>query len=338
MGKKKSAAPASSSVVSTINSNMANPNDSNTTPPITSSVRLIESKSGVLPFPGRVNGELTQNVESFVTSVDAVIVTKGLTSNEETIAEGLSHLAIGKGDITHYVRCGIIKDCTSWVDLKAALRRIYGTQKDLDIVLQMREIIKLKDRHGKTFISNTATINDHLNEFFARLENSPWATGDSISFKNLNLLLKLGICTASLPDALVNSFDKKFSTTSNEADIIEQILKHSPKVANLDLSIMEERVSHNEASSVVGAISSDNKTVIKCHNCSKIGHYKSDCRVRYCSIHKTKGHAYKDCKKRLGSSSKSNSNGSSSSSSSNKSTSSASSENFQKDKKNQSKD
>ena len=79
-------------------------NDPTNSAPVTSSFRLIESKSGVQPFSGRVSGVLIQSVESFVTSVDAVIVTKGLTSNEETIAEGLSHLAIGKGDITHYVR------------------------------------------------------------------------------------------------------------------------------------------------------------------------------------------------------------------------------------------
>ena len=335
---KKSVAPLIPPAVAST-SRMANdPSDPTTPAPITNSFRLIESKSGVQPFQGRVNGVITQNVESFLTSVDAVIVTKGLSSPEETIAEGLSHLAIGKGDITHYVRCGIIKDCTSWVDLKAALRRIYGTQKDLDTVLQLREIIKLQNRHGRTFIANTATINDHLNEFFARLGNSTWATGDSITFKNLNLLLKLGICTASLPDALVNSFDKNFTTTSNEADVIDQILKHSPKVSNLDSSIMEERVSQTEASAVVGAISSDSKAVIKCYNCSKIGHYKTDCRVKYCSIHKTRSHAFRDCKKRPGYNSKGNSNTNSNSNNQNKTTNSTSSENFQKDKKNQSKD
>ena len=332
MGKKKAIAP--NPVVPSTSNMPTDPSDSTNPAPITGSFRLIESKSGVQPFPGRVNGVLTQNVESFVTSVDAVIVTKGLTSNEETIAEGLSHLAIGKGDITHYVRCGIITDCTSWVELKAALRRIYGTQKDLDTVLQLREIIKLQDRRGKTFIANTATINDYLSEFFTRLENSTWASGGVISFKELKLLLKLGICTASLPDALVNSFDKKFSTTSNEADVVEQILKHSPKVPNLDPSIMEEGVSHSEASSVVGAVSSEPKTVVKCHNCSKLGHYKTECRVRYCSIHKTKGHAYKDCKKRPGYNSKGHSN----KDSQDKSAGSSSSENFQKDKKSQSKD
>ena len=328
MGKKKSTPVVATSTMQSTS------NDPTNSAPVTSSFRLIESKSGVQPFPGRVNGVLIQSVESFVTSVDAVIVTKGLTSNEETIAEGLSHLAIGKGDITHYIRCGIIKDCTSWVDLKAALRRIYGTQKDMDTVLQLRQIVKLQDRHGKTFIANTATINDHINEFFTRLENSIWANGDSISLKDLKLLLKLGVSTASLPDALVNAFDKKFDTTSNEADIMEQIIKHSPRVANLDPSIMEENVSQNvsltEASTVVGAISSEHKTVAKCHNCSKLGHYKSECRVRYCSIHKTKGHAYKDCKKRPGY----NSKGNSSNNSQNKSTGSTNSENFQKDKKN----
>ena len=158
-------------------------------PPVSSSFRLIESKSGVQPFPGRVNGILVQNVESFVTAVDAVIVTKGLSSNEETIAEGLSHLAIGKGDITHYVRCSIIKDCTSWTDLKNALRRIYGTQQDKDIVLQLREIVKLQDRHGKSFIANTAVINDYLNEFFIRLKDSNWMTGDTICYIYIILVL-----------------------------------------------------------------------------------------------------------------------------------------------------
>ena len=163
---------------------------------------------------------------------------------------------------------------------------------------------------------------------------------DSISFKNLNLLLKLAICTASLPDALLNSFDKKFSTDSNEADVIEQIYKHSPKITNFDPSILEERVSQPEASSVIGAISSDAKRIVKCYNCGKSGHVKPECRVKFCCIHKTNNHAYKDCYKNKKNSSSSGKNSSDNTGSNNNSsnTNSSNSENFQKDKKKQSKD
>ena len=212
-GKRQTPRASPDSTVNQVASTSQNPAQLVAT--MQTNVRLIETKSGICPFPGRVNGVLTRNLESFITSVDAVIVTKNLTDPEATLAEGLSHLEIGKGDISHFVRYGIIEDCKSWVELRAALRRLYGTQSDIDIALQLREIVKLQDRRGRSYVANTATINDYLKEFIARLSNSNWVTNDSKNLKNLSLLLKLAVSTASLPDALVRVFDKPFTKNSN---------------------------------------------------------------------------------------------------------------------------
>ena len=88
--------------------------------------------------------------------------------------------------------------------------------------------------------------------------------------------------------------------------LFRQIEKHISKMQWIDLSILQGKKAENHAPKQVAYINasgsqttqSSNRSQKKsfcCFNCNKEGHAKKDCKVKYCSLHKTNSHNWKDC-------------------------------------------
>ena len=114
---------------------------------------------------------------------------------------------------------------------------------------------------------------------------------------------------ASLPEPLVNSFDKPLTKISSETDIMDQVVKHKGKLTDFDVTILEGKEMMNktkkkENTQEIGVVNTtENRTHptvnmrggVTCHNCNRRGHVIRNCYAHYCSIHNTTGHSYSQC-------------------------------------------
>ena len=290
------------------------------TQPITVTHTLTNFKSGIEPFAGRVNGELRQGVEVFIDSIDNHLNTKKITDPREAFVEAKAHFNLSQGDLGECSRSIFYRDCTTWEDLKGFLRATYGTGEQKDLVLGLRQVLKLHNRKGNSFVTQNAKINDGVVDFITNLGNSDWADLNGkrgISLKNLGRLLQLSVGLLSLPDALVNTFDAEFSPTATENDVMAQISKNVGKMAVPDSTILRgvgregravSAVSRAWSSRAVADTSSrgsrqsgtvgggGQKKGFKCFNCGREGHVKMNCMVRYCGFHQSSNHNWKECK------------------------------------------
>ena len=90
--------------------------------PIMAAQQLIHGKSGVSLFSGRINNYLTQPLETWITSVDSAIASKGITNETLELNEAKSYFDYNKGDISSYLRCRAHDKIKTWQELKVYLR------------------------------------------------------------------------------------------------------------------------------------------------------------------------------------------------------------------------
>ena len=282
------------------------------TPQPSVSFQVINTRTSLVPFAGKIQGVLQQNLESFLHAVDDLLAAKRLTDDHIVLAEAKSYLDLTKGDLGAWSRSLAYTKCRTWGEMKTFLRSVYGLQKDQDAVLQLRELFKLADRKGRSLVANNALTNDLLSDLRLTLETSSWvnSTDHTIKLDNLVTLLQLSCMTANLPDNLVANFDIDFDENSNETDVYKQVQKHSKKVTNLDTSIFLGK-GLNEKPATAAAVKEPPTAVAatrynssgptshkgECLNCRRPGHIAKFCRSLYCYIHKTNRHALQDCSK-----------------------------------------
>ena len=75
-------------------------------------------KSALIPFAGRINGQLIQPVEVFIDSIEAHLANKSVTDPEEQLREASVHLDLVKGDLGAASRAKAYRKCTTWDNLK----------------------------------------------------------------------------------------------------------------------------------------------------------------------------------------------------------------------------
>ena len=76
-----------------------------------STTTIINARAGVTPFCGKESGELKQSVENFISSIDSLIVTKGLTDKTLVLNEAKSYLEFSKGDLAYWSRSISFRNC-----------------------------------------------------------------------------------------------------------------------------------------------------------------------------------------------------------------------------------
>ena len=275
---------------------------------------IISARAGVTPFCGREGNELKQSVENFITSIESLVATKGLKDKQLIRNEAKSFFDYSKGDLSYWARTISFRSCNDWETLKCFLRKVYGGYSDIGLVRDMGSILRHVNRAGYSMVANGAKINDRMLEFLSKIKNSDWVTGDAIALADFATLIQLGLVMASLPEPLVNCFDKPLTKNSTEIDIMEQVVKHKGKVADFDLTILDGKeavgkTKRKEGAQEIGVVNvTDNiarssvntRNNVTCHNCNRRGHVIRDCYARYCSTHNTAGHAYMNCWGRSG--------------------------------------
>ena len=277
-----------------------------TTPATTT---IINAKSGVTPFFGREAGELKQSVENFISSIESLIVTKNLTEETLILNEAKSYLDFSKGDLAYWSRTIGFRNCKNWESLKSFLRKVYGGYSDIGLVRDLGSVLRHVDRKGYSMVANGAKVNDRMLEFVAKLEPTDWVENGAIKLDNFAILIQLGIMIASLPEPLVNTFDKPLTKQSSETDIMDQVIKHKGKLSDFDITILEGKETMNktkkkENTQEIGVVNTtDSRTHptvnmgggVTCHNCNRKGHVIRNCYAHYCSFHNTTGHSYSQC-------------------------------------------
>ena len=278
---------------------------------MTSNVTVVNTRSAITPFHGRIDGNISQSVESWIGSVEAHLVSNNIIEEELRIQAAKSFMDLAKGDLQDWVRSKYFESCSTWEALKSFLREIYGGDRFNTANMLIRSLILMSNRQGLSFIQNNAIIYDRTKEVIQRLAQSSWATtpkdaakattGYFISSENLQSLLLLAIQLASLPDALVSTFDVEFGPDFTEKDVVRQIMKHRGKIDNLDPSIMKQGDKTNTFRQIAVTNQRPQRPVeqgnsVKCNNCQRFGHVKKECKTKYCSYHNTTKHSYDKCR------------------------------------------
>ena len=288
----------------------------------------IVTHSSITPFAGYVSGKLTQSVESFISSVNAHLVAKHITDDKLQYLEARSFLDLSKGDCGEWARSLVFRCADTWTELKSLLRKAYSQDVSDDMVQFLRTIIRdVQDRRSRTVVKVAAEVSDKLLEFTDKLRHTGWVKGRDVdgeeymTLSRVMLLLQLSLVTTSLPDRLVALFDEPLDTDATEITIIEQIRKHLPKLPDGDPTILtptgNEKRSGQVTSAAVGSYrqnsrgfqpqaSSQQQNRMTCRNCGKAGHIMKECNARFCVIHNTDRHAYKNCRARQGNAGNSN--------------------------------
>lgn len=271
-------------------------------------VKVVITESPIVPFQGLVNGQLPQGVEDWIDSIEAHL-------NLTRIADPVYQLQVAKffidyveGDAGTWLRATSFTSCKTWDEFKVILRWVYGTESHLDEVLALRSILKLTEKKGLSLTEHTLAIADKLHEWHSKLATSSWVTGENINTRDVCRLLQLALMTSLLPDSLVSCFDVEFDKSSTELTVINQVKKHMSEcpdldptlVPNFEHSFVKQSVASTSNPQQVNPVNSTNQS-IRCYNCNCYGHYKGDCKARYCGYHNSCSHSYQNCKSRLNS-------------------------------------
>ena len=200
---------------------------------------IINAMVGVTPFCGREAGESKQSIENFISSIESLIVTKGLKDKQLVLNEARSYLDYSKGDLSHWTRTISFRNYKDWESLKCFLRKVYGGYSDIRLVRDMGSILRHVDRKGYSMVANGAKVNDRMLEFVTKIGSTNWVENGAIKLDDFATLIQLGIMMASLPEPLVNCFDKPLTKESSETDIMDQVVKHKGKLTDFDVTILE---------------------------------------------------------------------------------------------------
>ena len=288
--KKKMSPPIKTGSIPTTSASQQNP-----------VLTVVNARSAIVPFAGRVNGFLSQGVESWISSVDVHLTAKSITDPSLQLQEAKSFIDYAKGDAGAYLRGISFKETRTWDDFKINLRSIYGSEDALDEVLALRNIIKVAFMTNLSLVDRAALIGDRLEEYKGQVNGSSWVDGNlNFSSGAVCRLFYLTLITAMLPEPLIKCFDEKLTAASTELQIYKQIRKHLSKCTDIDPSLVQaftKQENKNQASTSQQNVNLVNSTgsAVTCFNCKRPGHMITDCRTRYCSIHNTSNHTYSQC-------------------------------------------
>ena len=109
-------------------------------------VQTFITRSNVNEFAGLVDGNFTVPLESWIDSIDALLITKGIADPILQLNEAKSFLDYSKGDIAEWSRSLGFKKCKTWDDLKSFLHNIYSKDAGKSIVKELSEIMHLTDK------------------------------------------------------------------------------------------------------------------------------------------------------------------------------------------------
>lgn len=272
---------------------------------------------GITNFKGLVDGKPTQNIETFIESVNNYLNSKKITNGAEALTEAKSFLDLDKGDIGKRARSFGFRRCKTWNELQKFLRATYGGVQRECAVRNLREFLKIK-KGNDSLVTYSANLFDAVVELKKSITGSPWVTGNNISLDNFERLLHFACLLTSVPDVIVDSFDKRIDQDTDESFLFAQINKNLAKCPTLDSSFVQggakmsaavSKPQNNDSRSHSGndataktcarveskKIPERSVTTIRCFNCDKIGHSKSNCRVRYCSVCKSSDHGWRFC-------------------------------------------
>ena len=271
---------------------------------------VINARSSIQNFQGKVNGTLTQGVEAWISSIEAHLAGKRITDEYLALQEAKSFIDYQKGDVGKWCRTISFTECNSWTDFKTLVRHIYGGNKTQDEVLMLSDIFRMMDRGNNSLLTNTSLVGDRLVEYTSVLADSEWVNDDkNLTMKMFRKLIQLAMMAAQVPSAITKSFDDDLTKNSSEVDVMDLIIKHADKVPDLDPSIVND--IEKPKKTMIGAVTEKRyntkntgstgdrlKSNITCYNCNRPGHIKSECNSRYCSLHKTSAHSYAQCRAR----------------------------------------
>ena len=115
-------------------------------------------------FHGRINGQLHQNINSFIEALEHHYTARNITEDSLKISIAKSYIDISEGDACLWLRSLAILKCNTSITFKERIREIYNDSHRHDPVQELSEIIRL-DRNQGSFSKCNAIINDKVVDF-----------------------------------------------------------------------------------------------------------------------------------------------------------------------------
>ena len=222
--------------------NMSNPNTAPQATPHThahTDFIITQHTPAIAKFCGNLDGHLSVDLETFIHTVDTFLSQKNIRDPEQQFLEAKGYLDFTQGDLRCLFKSDTFQECTTWDELKTALRLVYSSTKPTDPILQMRSILSLSQRNPVDNIAeHAAKVNEAVDSFLLNLFDTNWVEEEKLSRKNLKALLYLALSLRAIPDNVVSNFTRKWTPKDSIAEVLMEFYKHKDKASNLDIHLL----------------------------------------------------------------------------------------------------
>ena len=225
---------------------------SNNTMSTTVSHKVTNIAPSVIKFAGRKKGELTCDLEGFLTQLDAYLASKPQLDSIDRLNEAKQFLEpdASKGDISLFIRTNKYSQLQTYSEFKAYLRKAYANVGESDPVNSLGIIMNKYRTEAGTLKDLSPSIYDWINEWVERVklstpeddfvDSTTWVqkndSGDYfMQLKDVATMLRLALMLGTCNPLVVRQIEREWDPYDDLTEVLEETRKAQIAIPETEL-------------------------------------------------------------------------------------------------------